>query len=263
MLIPVDSLRRRGHAACGRCRASCTRSSCCRSSASARCCRRPLLRLARPRRTWRRRSSSATKRIASWSPSSCAQIGVRARGDRARARRPQHRAGRRARGARRRSKAGAAGRRSRRSRAAGAAGRSRHPRCARRFTPRSRECGRGGRSGQARDVRRRAARARDGLRLHPARRAARARRMPVAQFVEKPDAATARDSSSPPASTTGTAACSCSGRARYLEELRAPCAGHPRGLRGGVRGREERPRLHARDEGGVRRLPRAIRSTTR
>ena len=133
-----------------------------------------------------RRSSSATRRIASWWPSSCASCRSTPQAIVLEPVRAQHRAGDRARRARR-AEARARGRCDGRSGAAGAARRSRDPRrrprssrrCARRC--RRREAGKLVTFGIVAD------RARDRLRLHPARRRRAGAVFAIARFVEKPD----------------------------------------------------------------------------
>ena len=132
-------------------------SSCCRWSVIAPCCRRPLPAW-RGSRIWALRSSSATRATASWLRSSCASPAPSPAGDRARASRPQHRAGRgrgcarrarksqrghrphgrKAPGAPRRRRTAIPARRGARPAAAGAARRPRDPRRARRSAPPSR-----------------------------------------------------------------------------------------------------------------------------
>ena len=212
-------------------------------------------RLERPAGPRGARSSSATRAIASWSPSRCASTASTAAGDHPRARRAQHGAGRRGRRARRaRSKragrkggndadpvllvlpadhvirdvAGVPGGRA--SRAA------RRPRRA--SSSRSASC----------PIARKRVTATSGA------PAATARRTPSQQFVEKPDAATAATYVASGEYYWNSGMFMFRARA-YLAELRAPCAGDARGLRGRRRGREARSRLHAPAGGRVRRLP--------
>ena len=65
-----------------------------------------------------------------------------------------------------------------------------------------------------------------------------------------------------PASTSGTAACSCSG-APLSGGARAPCAGHARSLRDRRWRRAGGPGIHAADRRRIRSLAAATRSTTR
>ncbi len=105
-----------------------------------------------------------------------------------------------------------------RPRPAGAAGRPRHARCRR--VPASGGAGpRSGGGGQARHVRRGARLPGDRLRLHPPRqgRWSGLSRRRVRREARRCDGACATFS---PASITGTAACSCSARGVYLDELK-------------------------------------------
>ena len=141
----------------------------------------------------------------------------RAAGDRARAGRPQHRAGRRARGDGGRRRDRAAG--NARSGAARPAGRSRDPR-------RAGIPGRGGRrpqgggAGQARHLRRRAEQPETGY-GYIRRGDGAGAGVSASRSSSRSRTSRRRRATSSPASISGTAACSCSARGRYLEELRA------------------------------------------
>ncbi len=186
-----------------------------------------------------------------------ARAGHRAAGDRARAGGSQHGAGR---GDRRAARI-AARRRTSRSGPARAAGRSRDRR--RGGVPRRGGRGpRGGRGGQPRDLRRRPGSRRDRLRLHPPRGGHRTgvHRRRIRREARRGDG---RAATSSPASTTGTAACSCSARASYLAELGRHAPAMLAACRAALAGRRPRSRLPATAGAGVRSAVRPIRSTTR
>ena len=89
-----------------------------------------------------------------------------------------------------------------------------------------------------------------------ARRRRRGAAFRIAQFVEKPDCERARGVRRVRATTTGTAACSCSARGAICEELRALRAGDRAGVpRRRSRGAQRGSGFHAHRSGGVRSLP--------
>ena len=101
------------------------------------------------------------------------------------------------------------------------------------------------RAGQAGGLRHRGAHAGDGLRLHPPRRRAQVRSRPIAQFVEKPDLARAREFIAS-GEYFWNSGMFMFGARRFLDELRDSCAGHRRGVRARQRHGGARQGLHAR-----------------
>ena len=151
--------------------------------------------------------------------------------------------------------------RRRRPGAAGAAGRSRDPRRAGVSAGGARGA-RGGGGRQARHLRHRRERARDRLRLHPARRSRAAAAFRIARFVEKPDAERGARVRQLRATTTGTAACSCSARAATCRSSRASRPEMARICEAAFRGAQRGSGFHAHRCRRASRPARPTRSTT-